>query len=858
MDTPLTDVEDLVEQLTLEEKVSLLSGADGWHTQNIVRLGIGSIKATDGPAGARGELSVGGQTAALLPAPVLQAATWSKECVKALGRILSSEAQSKSADILLAPTICCMRNPLGGRNFESFSEDPVLSGKLGIEYVAGVQESGKVAATAKHYVANEQEYHRFSVSAELEETALREIYLRPFEMFVKSDHPPHCLMTAYNRVNLEHMDMHETLVKRVLREEWGYQGLVMSDWGGTNSTVQSVLAGCDLEMPGPPLRRGSKLLAELTSSQDSELRRAIDESCTRLLALAKRSGKIGLNAIDTENSRHRPEATCTSRDDLATLRRIAGFGTVLLKNDRQALPLDPASLHGKNIAFIGQNAVKGASNGGGSAAINPQYLSQPLDSFCTALSDEGINATVRSALGCRTDKWLPLLSKTTWRVAPETDDLLMVEFFSSIDCTGPIIEQQLRQSSNVDLFDSGPASLRDSGKPYSLRLTSTLIPAMSGTHSFGLSSVGNAKLYINDDLLLDNTHWKGLSETFYAFGSPESRVSVAMQAGQSYTVRVESWSKAGNEENSDSSDNADSMHVYGAQPSVRLGFLEEEKSTILEAVELAKSSDLVVVIIGLSEEWESEGYDRQTMDLPGKQDELVSSLLDSVELRERIIVVNQSGSPVHMPWQEKAPTILQAWYGGQEAGNTLADVLLGYTSPNGRLPMTWPRSYSDLPFAKDPATWPGIDGVVKYREGVKVGYRWFHDTETEPQWWFGYGLSYTTFSHTILSISTLRDKWIATVRVTNTRYVAAEELVQVYVWPSQQPSLKSLAAFERTCLIRPGDEEVLKVEIQLRDIANWVDGGWHLSEGSYAVACAKHAGDRDMSVQYVTIAHATL
>lgn len=534
-------------------------------------------------------------------------------------------------------------------------------------------------------MANVQEYHRFSVNDEVETKPLRKLYPRPFEISLKSDHPPQCLITAYNRVNHQHMDMHETLLKRVLRKEWGYQGLVMSNWGGTNSTEESVLAGCDLEMPAPPLRRGSKCLAALASPRDSELQRAIDESYARLLTLAKQLGKIGLRAVNAANSKDRHEATATSRDDLATLRRAAGYGIVLLRNDQKALPLDPASLHGNNIAFIGPDAVTGASNGGGSAAINPQYLSQPLDSFCAALPDEGINATVRSALGCRTDKWLPLLSKTLWRAAPEIDDLLLVEFFSSIDCTGPIIEQQLRQSSNVDLFDSGPASFRDSGKPYSLRLTSTLIPAMSGTHSFGLYSVGNAKLYINDDLLLDNTHWKGLSETFYAFGSPESRVSVAMQAGQSYTVRVESWSKAGNEENSDSSDNADSMHVYGAQPSVRLGFLEEEKSTILEAVELAKSSDLVVVIIGLSEEWESEGYDRQTMDLPGKQDELVSSLLDSVELRERIIVVNQSGSPVHMPWQEKAPTILQAWYGGQlhepkrTSSDDLAQIILRFT-----------------------------------------------------------------------------------------------------------------------------------------------------------------------------------
>lgn len=703
-------------------------------------------------------------------------------------------------------------------------------------------------------MANEQEYRRFSVSAEIEEKALREIYLRPFEMLVKSAHPPACIMTAYNRVNSQHVDMHDQLIKDVLRNEWGFQGLIMSDWGGTNSTVESVLAGCDLEMPGPPLRRGGKLIQALKASQDDELEAAIDISCTRLLTLAERLGKLGLSVADAEASRHRVETTATSQDDIATLRRIAAEGMVLLKNDKGILPLDPAALEGRKIAFIGPSAVKGASNGGGSAAMNPQYLSQPLEAFRAGLARKNITATVQTTTGCRMDKWLPLLSNATWKVTPERNDLLAVDFFPSIDCTGPIVERQLRESSSVDLFDSGPASLRDSGKPYSLRVTSTLTPETTGFHSFGVSSVGNASLYIDDKLVLDNTDWRGPSEAFYAFGSPEVRVSTLMQAGRPYRITLESCSKPGSADSHDGSDDmADSMHVYGAQPSVRLGFMEEDRSSISEAVGLARVSDYVVVVIGLNEEWESEGYDRQTMDLPGKQDELVRSLLEAVDRPESIIVVNQSGSPVHMPWQDKAPTILQAWYGGQEAGNALADVLLGDASPNGRLPMTWPRSYADLPCADDAESWPGVDDVVAYKEGARVGYRWFLDAGVEPLWWFGHGLSYSTFRHTIVDVATSDDSWVVTVHVSNTGRVPAEEVVQVYVWPSQQPQLKSLAAFERTTLIRSGDEQTVEVEVRLRDIAQWVDGRWYVEEGAYVVASAKHAGDRDIVVENVTV-----
>lgn len=700
-------------------------------------------------------------------------------------------------------------------------------------------------------MANEQEHHRFSVSAEIEEKALREIYLRPFEMLVKSETPPACFMTAYNRVNGSHMDMHAYLLKTVLRDQWGFKGLVMSDWGGTNSTDQSVLAGCDLEMPGPALRRGSKLVEALNGPDTGDLKLAVDLSCRRVLDLAEKSGKSGLSAQEAEATRDQKESSATNDADVATLRHIAARGMVLLKNEHRTLPLNPSLLQGKKIAFVGPNAFAGASNGGGSAAMNPQYLSQPYESFRTILNSKGFDATLGFTSGCRSHKWLPLLSGDQWQAPDEPLKLLRVDFFSSIDCTGEIVETQYRDNSNIDLFDSGPESLRNGGRPYSLQMRSVLTPTTSGDHAFGVSSVGGAKLFVDGSMVLENSTWTGLSETFYAFGSPEVCVNVRLEAQQSYEVVLEAWSESGNADVATDSVDIEPMHVYGAQPSTRLGYLEEERNSIAEAVELAKASDITVVVLGLSEEWESEGYDRKSMALPGKQNELVRALLDNVVPSNQIIIVNQSGSPVEMPWASDAPTILQAWYGGQEAGNALADVLLGASAPNGRLPMTWPYAYSDLPFASDESSWPGVHDIVKYKEGTSVGYRWFLETDLQPQWWFGYGLGYSKFSHEIKSISSKHDCWDLEVQITNIGDASSEEVVQAYVWPSGNPSLRMLAGFDRTEMIQPTAAVVLKIEILQRNIARWANGKWLLSAGSYTVALGRHAGDDDATLACV-------
>ncbi|KAK7417457.1 hypothetical protein QQX98_004577 [Neonectria punicea] len=835
-----TDVEVLLGELSLEEKVSLLSGADIWQTQEVSRLGIGSIKTTDGPSGARGKFAVDGPSAAFLPGPVCQAATWSKTQMRDLGRLLCREAKTKAAHVLLAPTICCARNPLGGRNFECFGEDPFLSGTLAVEYIHGVQETGEISATVKHFVGNEQEFERFSINAEISERALREIYLKPFEMVIKSQSPPDCIMTSYNIVNGEHMDMNTPLIRGILRDEWGFKGLVMSDWGGTNSTLESLVAGLDLEMPGPPEKRGNMLLKAINENPTEEVLEVLDTSVSRVLSLAQKFNLLGLSPDAAKQSRDREEISSTTKEDTKLLREIAASGIVLLKNSSQTLPLKMGNLAGKQVAFIGPNALLGTPGGGGSASMNPQYLSRPMQSFKAVAQAQGVDLSVKYALGAHALKWLPLFEKAQWTSDLSADgkgkSMVQIDFFASTDLSGLITETQFRDSSNIDLSDSAPLDFQvDPIPPYSFRVSSSVVPSVSGTHSFGLSSVGGSRLFVDGELVVDNSNWTDIGETFYAFGSAECIKSVFLEADKSYKVSIEGWVNTDSAASKASS--SDANHVFSSNPSVRIGFsppIPDAATLITEAVTLSDESEVTVVVLGLSDEWESEGYDRQSMALPGDQDKLVEGLLQRTKRPESLIFVNQSGSPVELPWIDGVSTFVQAWYGGQEAGSALADVLFGTVNPSGRLPITWPRRYTDLPFSSDPQSWPGVDETVIYKEDVEVGYRWYsHQTNIRPQWWFGYGLSYTVFTSTISSVSSSDESWRVSVTVENSGTVVGQEVVQLYVWKKDGQEEMVLAGFEKTAIIHPTEKATVNVVIWKREVASWIDGKWLLDKGDY-------------------------
>ncbi|KAI5847407.1 glycoside hydrolase superfamily [Morchella snyderi] len=816
-------VRDLLSKLTLEQKVSLLAAQDFWRTQAIPEHGIPALKVTDGPNGARGEFFTDGTPAALFPCGVSLAATWNTDLLHAVGSTLALETKARQAQVLLAPTVCMHRSPLGGRNFESFSEDPYFTGKMSAAYINGLQ-SGGVGATIKHFVANEQETWRMSVDSVVEERPLREIYLKPFEITMREARP-WAVMSSYNCVNGFHADMNEFTLRKVLRGEWKFEGLVMSDWGGTNSTVQSIKAGVDLEMPGPSKVRGKLALEALKRGELTEA--DIEECAARVLAWIERCGRFDLPVEE-------PEERAIDTQETRDLIRQAGIeGITLLKNENNTLPIGSDV---KRIALIGPNVKQAIAGGGGSASLKPYYLTTPFDSI-TALS----GMEIVYAQGAQTDKWLPLASNVC--TTPSGKPGVVLEFYKGDKFEGAPMFIQNRPKTDLFLWDNAPKEVLPE---YSFRVRTAIMPETSGKHTFGLSSVGPAKMYVNGELLIDNWEWTEAGEAMFE-GSIEVNESTYLEAGKKIEILIESTNevrptpKAG-----------EKTHGYGG---CRIGYIERpDRDFIAEAAEVAASADVAVVIVGLDAEWESEGYDRQTMDLPkdGNQDRLIAAV---AKANPRTVVVNQSGTPVTMPWANDVPAIVQAWYQGQEAGNALADVLLGLANPSGKLPVTFPKRLEDNPAYHN---WPGEHRRVVYGEGIYIGYRHYERAKIEPQFAFGHGLSYTTFAYgkpTISSsILTEDNSLTVSVPVTNTGSRAGKESVQLYIRDPKsrlpRPD-KELQAFGKVDL-EPGQTKVVDLKINKYSVGYYDTSlsGWIAEEGEFEAVVGASSADIKGSVSF--------
>jgi beta-glucosidase len=811
--------------LTLEEKVSLLTAADFWRTKAIPEKGIPAIKTSDGPNGARGGIFVGGTKAALFPCGISLAATWNKNLLYQVGQHLAGEVQARSAQVLLAPTVCMHRHPLGGRNFESFSEDPLLTGKLASHYIKGIQSKG-VAATIKHFVTNEQETHRLTIDSLVMERPLRELYLRPFEIAVREANP-WAVMSSYNLINGVHADMNKHTLNDILRGEWGYDGTVMSDWGGVNSTVQSIKAGCDIEFPYSSKWRFDKVLRAI---ENKELTIGhVDAAAENVLTLVERTKGDDMSPEESERE--------DDREDTRSLIRSAGVeGLTLLKNEGGILPINPKTA---KIAVIGPNANRAIAGGGGSASLNPYYNTLPLDSIKKAAHGEVIYA-----MGCHIYKWLPVASPLCTDKSGKPG--VTLEWFSGDKFRGDVVVTQRRTNTDLFLWDSAP--LDQLGPEWSAIATTYLTPTISGKHTISFMTVGPGRLYLDGELALDLWNWTEEGEAMFD-GSIDYMVNVNMTAGKAVELRVEMT----NELRPISKQKEFNMtHKYGG---CRIGFKEEDQVDYLqEAVDAASTADVAVVIVGLDAEWESEGYDRQTMDLPsdGSQDRLVQAVLKA---NARTIVVNQSGSPVTMPWADDVPAIIQAWYQGQEAGNALADVLFGLSNPSGKLPSTFPRRLEDTPAYHN---WPGENLRVLYGEGLYIGYRHYDRAKVEPLFPFGHGLSYTTFEYGRPSLSNKVLTSSASIHlvmaVTNTGPVAGSETVQIYIRDDKsalpRPE-KELAAFEKVSL-EPDETKHITVPLDKYAVGYYdpAKSAWIAEEGSFKVLIGASATDIRHSVTF--------
>lgn len=714
-----TGLADLVAGLTLDEKVRLLSGHDTWRTAAIERIGLGAVKTTDGPNGARGD-STSGATAICLPASIGLGASFDRSLVAEVGALLGRETARKGAHVLLAPTINLARHPLGGRNFESFGEDPMLTAGLAVAYIEGVQSEG-VAACAKHFVANDVEYARMTVSSEVDEATLREVYLLPFEAAVEAG--VWSIMASYPKLNGQHCTEHHWLLTDLLRDEWGFDGLVMSDWGATHHRSRPVVAGLDLEMPGPPVALGPALRAAVDEGEVAA--DTLDARVGRVLQLAQRTGR--LDDFDED-----PEQSLELDEDRALARRAAAAGMVLLTNDG-TLPLAADAV--TSVAVIGPNAVEPVIQGGGSAQVPTHRVVTPADGLAAALGAD----RVTTHQGCLAHRYLPVVPPSTW-VRPTSGDggsgspaeagrPIAHSTFDDDAFAGDPIE--VRDRRTIGAFIHGPRPATNAAE----RFVGHLPIAVGGRHTFGVLAVGRSRVLVDGQLVADNWTDPTPGDAFFQYGTREVTGEIELEAGKVAEVVVE-WGHG----------DADGDDHGAPLRGLRVGHLPpiDEDALLTEAVEAAAAADVAVVVVGLTNEWETEGHDRARFELPGRQNELVSRV--SAANPATVVVLNVGG-PVEIPWADEPAAVLTMWYPGQELGHALADVVLGVAEPSGRLPLTWPTTLADTPFELPiPEPGPPPPGaLLPYSEGTLIGHRSYDRRNVAPFAPFGFGLGYTTF-----------------------------------------------------------------------------------------------------------------
>lgn len=800
-------IETLLNKMTLEEQVSILAGANFWATVGIERLNIPSVKVTDGPNGARGGGSlVGGVKSACFPSAISVGASWNVELAKKMGIAIAEEAKTKTSSVLLAPTVNIHRSGLNGRNFECYSEDPTLTSDLAVAYIEGVQSQG-VAATIKHYVGNESEIERQTISSEISERALREIYLPPFEAAVKKAKVM-AVMTAYNKINSLYASEHKWLLNQVLRQEWQFDGIVMSDWFGSHTTVESVNAGLDLEMPGPTRDRGDKLVQAVKDGKvDAD---TIRQSAKRILELLEKVGAFE-NAIPTRDE----EQAIDNPEHRALIRELGIEGSVLLKNDG-TLPLDKTKI--TSMAAIGPNAAEARIMGGGSAQINAHYKISPIDGLKNALNTD---QKVIHAQGCSNNRLLKLF---------ETD--LNIDFFAETKFDGSVIHND--KSVAGEYFWAGLPFDPQYHHNFSAIISGEFTPDQDGEYDFGIANAGLAKLYIDDQLLVNaEDDWTN-GDNFFGLGCDEVRARKQLEAGNTYKISVKFRT---------SPEQAQGIHFSALRIGIERPMGE---SDLQAAVKLASEQPLAILCVGRQGEWDTEGLDQPNMRLPGTQEELIQRV---AAVNSNTIVVLQTGGPIEMPWLDDVSAVLQMWYPGQELGNSMADMLLGIASPVGYLPQTFPQKLSDnSAITSNILTYPGDGKKVSYDEGVFIGYRHHVSKNIATEFPFGYGLTYSkfTWNEPKLSSFVLSEKNISvTLDVTNIGQFPAAELVQLYMQPPVKNTIRptiELCDFAKIHL-KSGETGAVELEVCLRDLSYFDEtaGQFIIDAGKYKLLLAHNA-----------------
>jgi len=771
-------VEDLLKRMTLEEKIEMLGGT-GFETKAIQRLGIPPLNMTDGPLGVRW-----GQSTAF-PSGILMGATWNPELISKLGSAIAEEVKSKERHVILGPCVNIARIPMGGRNFESFGEDPFLTSRIAVDYIKGVQKEN-VVATVKHFAANNQEHQRDFVNTIVDERALNEIYFPAFKAAVEEANVL-AIMSAYNKLNGHFCSENDYLLIDKLKTEWKFKGLVMSDWGAVHSSIPTFNSGLDLEMPTGQYLNKETLLEKIKSGELSESK--LDDKVRRILRVMFTIGLFDdykYDATKLNNAEHKQIALDVAKE-----------GIVLLKNENSILPLDFSKI--KSIAVIGPNSNVARTGGGGSSMVSPFYSVSPLEALQKKIGNKvKINFAQGSVLDGDSK---PIESKYLFTEKDGKQNGLNAEYFDNKNLSGKPVKEVL-DSKVYFTWDDGSPFQDFPVDNFSVRWTGYLKVEQAARYTIDVSSDDGVRLYLDDELIIDDWNDHALMTNSY---------TTSLEANKYYKIKLEYYENGG-----------------GAI--VKLGWHLPNEDLISEAVSTAKISDVAIIFAGTNANYESEGFDRKDLVLPNNQDELIKQVAAA---NKNTIVVLATGSPVLMnEWVDNVSGLIEAWFAGEQAGNAIAEVLIGETNPSGKLPMTFPKRWDDCSAFN---TYKKEDGTTRYEDGIYVGYRHFEKNKIEPLFPFGYGLSYTTFNYSDLNLSSKEisqdEKLIVRTKIKNTGKVGGSEIVQLYI-KDIQSSLdcpeKELKGFKKVYL-KAGEEKTIEFALDKSalsffdpKIKNWV------------------------------------
>jgi beta-glucosidase len=797
-----TDVEAMLAKMTLPEKVSLAHASGKFHINAIERVGIPEMWLSDGPHGVRHQIerdtwNSAGWTndhATYLPHLTSVAASWDKDIAALHGQVLGAEARERKKDFILGPGVNLARLPLYGRNFEYMGEDPILAAKLVVPQIIAIQ-ANDVAATVKHYALNTQELNRTGVNAKPDERTLREVYLPAFEASVKEANVLG-MMGAYNEYNGTNANQSKHLVMDILKGEWGYQGVLLTDWNVDINTYDAAVNGLDLEMGTAVDDYQDYFLARpfLEMIEAGKLPESLaDEKARRILRVQHTIGMYDENRL--------PGARNTQAHQDAA-RKIAAEGIVLLKNDvvgtKPVLPLDKNQI--KNILVLGPNADTKHGTGGGSSEVKSLYEITPLQGLKEHFGEE-VNITVMRA---RSSKLTSIASDYVESRHWTGTAAWNISYFNDKART------ELRAESWI--VDSKFAAKKGEDTQY-ITMKGKIKPLVSGEHELKTETLGDFQLSVNGDVVI--SHEQSVSSSNAKLASLSK--TMQLTAGESYDFEIK----------------------YEGSDSFVLGWNAPGELFTPEAeyIAAAKEADAVIYFGGLSHADDRESIDRLDMKLPNSQDEIISKLLNA---NEKTVVFLVAGSAVEMPWVEQANAVVWGWYGGMEAGHAFADMLTGVVNPSGKLPITLPARLEDTaPIALN--DYNEVESL--YTEGVFIGYRWFEQQNIKPIFTFGHGLSYTDFalSDIKLSSSTVSgdDKVTVTANVTNTGTVDGAEVVQLYLHDKEASvdrPVRELKGFAKVYLAA-GEKKTVSIELSKRDLSFWDvnTNDWLAESGDFEV-----------------------